>query len=362
MASEDSILKALLGGGGAASTSGSADVNAFNRTLRENDYWSKAGNMIGGVKFDDRTWSPGQTLAASAGQAFLSTILDSIGQSQERKQTDIMAQALPELYRNPEEFVAPEGVDSMAVNALKMAAIQKEAERKASLQSELQRQAGTIGGMYDETGKLAEIPGWTDLLSKKAEAQSKMDEGIQTRFTRKMEDEAYKRISALPVYKQLSDVSTNINALPELVKQNTKAADIGLISTIARIRDPESVVREGEIKINQDVQSYLDSALGNWRAAVNGESRLDPKVKRQVVESVLPKYNELVKSYEQGRLPIIETLQRRGGDPLNVPSMTFKPFTMDMFDSSDGSTGESSREQKIAKRAAEILAKLRAGK
>ncbi len=132
MASEDSILKALLGGGGAASTSGSADVNAFNRTLRENDYWSKAGNMIGGVKFDDKTWSPGQTLAASAGQAFLSTILDSIGQSQERKQTELMAQALPELYRNPEQFVAPVGVDSMAVNALKMAAIQKEAERDAA--------------------------------------------------------------------------------------------------------------------------------------------------------------------------------------------------------------------------------------
>lgn len=143
---------------------------------------------------------------------------------------------------------------------------------------------------------------------------------------KQLEDDTYKRIIEHPAYKQLADIEPNFKAALDLVKQDTKAADIGLISTIARIRDPNSTVREGEIKINQDVQSYLDQTLGNWRAVVMGDSRLKPEVRLQIIESVAPKYNETGLAYKAARDALLNTMQQQGGDPSRIPTMDFTPF------------------------------------
>lgn len=145
-------------------------------------------------------------------------------------------------------------------------------------------------------------------------------------ITKGLEKTTYDRIAALPEYKLLADVDSNFKALPDLAKQDSKAADIGLISTIARIRDPNSTVREGEYKINADTQSFLDSVYGNWRSVITGDSRLNSEAKKSIILSVVPKYNELVTAYSGRRGELLNALTKEGGNPANVPAANYNPY------------------------------------
>jgi hypothetical protein len=134
MPAEDDLLKAFMGGG--SQSSGSADINAFNRTVAENNLWRQGAAPILGMKFDTSTWTPGQTLATGMGQAFLGSILSAIGQREEAVQAEKAAAVLPQLYEDPTSVVTPEGVDRGAFATLKMNSIREAAKRKFSQQDQ----------------------------------------------------------------------------------------------------------------------------------------------------------------------------------------------------------------------------------
>lgn len=327
------MLEALFGSGiNAADDSG---LNLFRKTVAGNDYWRAAAAPVLGAKFDTSLWSPGQTLATTAGQAFLGGILNALGQRDEARQLESVASVLPKLYSDPNSVTVPEGVDPEAFGQLKLSALATRQKSETAANSALFKELfGTkIAGKTSEEQEIGKARGREKAYGLSGENDPESPKYKVTKDTRDLEKMFYDRITALPQAKQLADIESNFKALKELAKQDTKAADIGLISTVARIRDPMSTVREGEFAINSDTQAYLDQMIGNWRGVISGESKLTPTDKSKIIASVIPKYNELGQSYLSVRNPLLDALEAQGGNRANIPTMDFKPEPMpNIFD------------------------------
>lgn len=316
MGNDNDILSALFGGAGLNNTT--PDISAFQKTLQANDILSMASAPILGAKFDTSTWSPSTTLGVTAAQSFLGSLMNGIANRNQGEQLAKVAQVLPQLYRDPMSVGVPEGVDSEAFGGLKLSAMSK----MFNTDEDIRQVLGQKGVNVNPDGSISQM-----------KSSSPIDAIFGTdnkkKLVKDLEDTTYNRITGLPSYKLLSDVESNFKALPELAKQDTKASDIGLISTISRIRDPNSTVREGEYAINSDTQSYLDSIAGKWRGVVKGDTRFTQEDKNKIIASVVPKYNELVNAYAAERNPLIEALVKQGGDPSNVPTRKYDPFDLD---------------------------------
>lgn len=311
--------------------SDSPALNAFASTLSDNNMYKMAASPILAAKFDTSTWKPATTLGVTAAQSFLGSLLGQLGQ---RWEADQMAQAssvLPQLMSDPSSVVAPEGISPAAFEKMRLAATREKAIREAESASTIQKLFGQA--------QMKEFEKKLDLeYGPKQKAAEKLAEfGVlgadnpelpANKLARELEGKTYERIVALPQYKMLADVDSNFRSLGDLAKQDSKAADIGLISTVARIRDPQSTVREGEYQINADTQSLLNKIAGNWESVVTGQSRLNEVDKARLIASVVPKYNELGASYLEARNPLIEALKLDGGNPAKVPTIDFKPVDL----------------------------------
>lgn len=334
------FLSALLSGSSGSSTGSDAALNAFKNNLGQSDYYKMAAAPLLSAKFDTSTWKPAESFAATAAQSFLGTALQMLGQKSESDQLLKAAAVLPQLQRDPMSVGVPEGVDPGAFAALKMDAIRNMFQKDTALEKlKEQYVLGRLGKIDDaqiemqtaaslaKAKKLGEIQAY-DAVPGGAASNPESPQYKANQNKQQLEKDFYNRITSLPQYKLLADVDSNFRALKDLAKQDSKAADIGLISTIARIRDPNSTVREGEFQINSDVQSLLDAQVGNWRSVITGKSRLDPAAKAKLIASVVPKYNELGQSYLEARDPLLNALKAQGGSPENVPVLGFSPFDM----------------------------------
>jgi hypothetical protein len=142
----------LLYGGDSTRTTGSADINAFERRIAEDDSFSKAAKAISSAKFDPRTWTPNQSLAANVAQAFTAGLLDAAGQRHQEDQVSKLTSVLPQLYADPINVQAPEGIDSGAFEGVRANAIAKDMESKQALRKTI---LTNMGADYDIfTGKI----------------------------------------------------------------------------------------------------------------------------------------------------------------------------------------------------------------
>lgn len=316
------FLSALMGGASGANVE---DVLNFRQQVQENNILNDLAPAVLGAKFRTDTWSPTETLGVTAGQAFLGTLLSGLARRDAAEQFSDVASVLPQLYEDPLSVGVPEGVDPEAFGALKLATIARGARQKADTKNNIIKEllGLQLEGQKEKLRTMGKIEGET-----LAYGSGGNPNDPRAKLARELEDTTYSRIAQLPQYKLFADVASNFKGLEELAKQGTRAADIGMLSTIARIRDPNSVVREGEVAMNADTQAYLDKMLGDWRSVVSGASRLKDTDKAKIIASVVPKYNELGKSYLESRNPLLESLSRQGGNPANIPTMDFSPFDM----------------------------------
>lgn len=136
MAASDAFISALLGGigGGSKTLTDDPALDAFSRTAAENSIYNQIAGPLLSTKFNTSTWSPTETLGVSLGQSFLGGLLGNLGRQDVAKQYETAASILPDLYRNPSSVSLPEGVDSEAFGALKLAALRDNAKRERQLQ------------------------------------------------------------------------------------------------------------------------------------------------------------------------------------------------------------------------------------
>lgn len=317
---------------------GADDLNNFTNTIIQTDPFAIAGTSLGAWKPDMSTWSPAESLATSFGKSFLGSFMQGYARNNAADQLSSLIGVLPQLNKNPVSVVAPDGMDPEAFATIKANAMVKNFQRQAqagSVLGDLMKSVVVEGIKNQTVDPAAAVKAFTTgdysaILSNTTD-QSKNPKSPQYQLdqdTKALEKTFYDRITNLPQYKLLSDIDSNIKSLPDLAKQDNKAADIGFISTLARIRDPGSTVREGEIAINKDTQSYLDSIYGDWRAVVEGKSRITPLAKLQMIASVVPKFDELATSYNSARNPLLEALKTQGGNPMRIPTTDFASFDL----------------------------------
>ncbi len=325
MAPIDSFLTALVGGSSGANVD---DIMGFQRSVAENNILNDLAPAVMGARFNTSSWSPEQTLGVTAGQAFLGSLLSGMARNDAAEQFSQLASVLPQLYDDPMSVSTPEGVDPEAFGALKLSSIARNTRAKADTGSSLIKEllGVKLKGMEAKESALGKALGEAEGDKLLYGGEFKNPNSPQNKLARELESNTYNRITGLPQYKLFSDVESNFKALQDLASQDSRAADLGLISTIARIRDPNSVVREGEIVMNADTQAYMDKFLGNWRSVATGESRLNEFDKAKIIGSVVPKYNELGTSYLSSRNPLLQALEQQGGSRTNIPTMEFSPF------------------------------------
>lgn len=125
-------------------------------------------------------------------------------------------------------------------------------------------------------------------------------------------------ISSSPEFKQFSLNSNYMKAMEAAAQRDDRASDISLISNIAKMRDPTSVVREGEFKLSTDTASWLDQQFGNLRSAVTGQSRLAPETRAKLLNAARDYYDSSRQQYEAIAAPRVDLAKRYGVDPNNI--------------------------------------------
>jgi hypothetical protein len=105
--------------------------------------------------------------------------------------------------------------------------------------------------------------------------------------------ELRKEIYALPEVKRYSTAIPIFRSMVESAKNPSSAADLDFVYGIAKIFDPESVVREGEMKLVGHAQSIPEAIKGQMEAAVMGRARLTPEARARILETARTRMGEL---------------------------------------------------------------------
>jgi hypothetical protein len=99
---------------------------------------------------------------------------------------------------------------------------------------------------------------------------------------------------------------------------NTRASDIDFVYGVAKIFDPESVVREGEMTIVKKTASLPDQIYGTIQSVLTGGSSLTPAQRAAILEVSANRVGE----YESGVNEQVEfykgITERRKGSPDNI--------------------------------------------
>lgn len=93
-----------------------------------------------------------------------------------------------------------------------------------------------------------------------------------------------KEVQDLPSYKSYQMAVPAVNSMVESFGKDTRAADLDYVYALARVFDPNSVVREGEMVLVNNTQSLPDQLVG-YINALNGGERLTPDTRRALWEA-----------------------------------------------------------------------------
>lgn len=208
--------------GGSGGTSGSADVNAFSKSIAESDPYSFAARKINENKLDPSMWTPNQSLAANTAQAFMAGLLGAAGERNQENQLASVTKILPQLYADPTSILTPDGVDEGSFQRLKANAIQKQAIEKAALKKTL---LTTYGADIDENGNITSNQGLVDaaqILSGAKHPGGKVDlndPNLDPDFKKALIDAGGDSISARQLMRQREAMRKEGIDIPEPVKQ-----------------------------------------------------------------------------------------------------------------------------------------------
>ena len=146
--------------------------------------------------------------------------------------------------------------------------------------------------------------------------------------TRDMERQSRDALRTTPMVQNFQDIKTNFDTLLSTYEFNDKPATLAFVSSFARILDPGSVVREGEIKNVENTQSFLSSLGYSIQSLVNGSQSIGPEAKQQMVRAAASKYNRFGEDFSKFLTQNQSLVERQGGKKENV----FAPIAYDPFD------------------------------
>lgn len=322
MGAADAFLSSLLGGAASQATNTlTADpaLDAFAVTAAKNNLYNQIATPILGAKFDQRTWSPTESLGVNLGQSFLGGLLGQLGQRDIERQQTALTSALPELYRSPSTFVIPEGVDVEAARQLQQSAIRENAVQEKKLQqsviADLLTRQPEFAAIAPGLAKTAGISELGDVLSKIPKADPLQDpesKEFKLRLqTSKEEDERRKEILQTPGGSALSQNLGVLPTLQTLAEDNTKTSDIPFIYKFIQAQDG-GVVKEGEFATVAGASPLLAQFKAQIEGALNGTSTLTPTIKNQMVREMKKVAKSQWDSLKERAEPVLKVGESRG--------------------------------------------------
>lgn len=118
--------------------------------------------------------------------------------------------------------------------------------------------------------------------------------------------------------KQFQTSTRIFGTMMDAAGKDDKIADISLISGIAKLRDPDSAVMQGEFNVNTDTASWLEKQFGNVRSVVDGKGRLSPETRSKMLDAAKDYWENSRSQYELAAAPRREMAMRQQLNPDNV--------------------------------------------
>ena len=287
MADIDALM-ALLGGSG----SNVSDIGTFQNQIAQNDLWKVAAAPVMQAKFNTSTWSPMQSFGVSAGQAFLGSLLNEIGNQSESRQLEKVASILPQLYSDPLSVQAPEGVDPRAFASLKLnTATRQDSSKSTQLQKLLSdllvepRKAALIEQAKTRAGLEGKRDFYGNTLDPENPIEKKLTD-LRAEFDKREEVQNYKYVQ------RISD------QLVSTLKNPSAVADPILAKMAIQFVEPKLAVNAGEAAGLAASSSIPDAWKGSIAQALEGKSKLTPDIRQGLLDIAKAAYAAHSKSYK----------------------------------------------------------------
>lgn len=126
-------------------------------------------------------------------------------------------------------------------------------------------------------------------------------------------------------YRQYSDAMVAYNNVKEALKSDNQSADLRAIYALAKLYDPGSVVREGELKLTQNASSMAERIAGIYNALTGTGARLTPSQRADIMQQAYGAATQQYESMNVKNTDAAERAQRLGIDPRNVRVPVEKP-------------------------------------
>lgn len=108
-----------------------------------------------------------------------------------------------------------------------------------------------------------------------------------------------KELQDVPSYKNMSAAMPIYKAMSEAAGRDTRAADLNLVYGLAKIMDPTSVVREGEINLAQATATLPQQLRAQIESQLTGEGRLKPDVREAMLQEAYGRMQAYNGVYQQ---------------------------------------------------------------
>lgn len=100
-----------------------------------------------------------------------------------------------------------------------------------------------------------------------------------------------KELMAQPNVKKFDDAYGSYKSMLKSGRQDSPSADLDMIYGLAKILDPESVVREGEFATVRSSQAIPDQIRGYWQFLTEGKGKLTQEARQKVSEIAANRLN-----------------------------------------------------------------------
>lgn len=134
-----------------------------------------------------------------------------------------------------------------------------------------------------------------------------------------------KEVSNLPSYKNITQAAPVYKSMVSAAGRDTRAADVNLIYGLAKIMDPNSVVRESEMTVAQAVATLPQYLQAQVQSQIQGTGRLDKDVRAAIMEEAHSRIGSYQSMFDQDAGMYRGIAQRQRLNPEDVVPK-FGPF------------------------------------
>jgi len=136
--------------------------------------------------------------------------------------------------------------------------------------------------------------------------------------------ELRKEFDQLPEVKNYKQALPAFTSIVDASKRNTPQSDINLVYGIAKLYDPNSVVREGEYNTVANSPNIPERIKG-YAQYLQGGGKLSPQVKAQIVQEATSRISSYENEFTAARKNYSDIATRSGGDASLLFPSEFKP-------------------------------------